>query len=139
MNLEGNSLDLYQSFSSLGYDILNINDPFYNDICTTFTSKDHTDIILSDRRRAYYNENIILCENGCEYLSYDSNNNLVRCKCFVKRNIDDEIKKISFEKENLSYFFDIKQERFNQELWSVYITINHFSLYYNYDYILHKL
>ena len=108
MNLEGNSLDLYQSFSSLGYDILNINDPFYNDICTTFTSKDHTDIILSDRRRAYYNENIILCENGCEYLSYDSNNSLVRCKCFVKRNIDDEIKKISFEKENLSYFFDIK-------------------------------
>ena len=35
MNLVGNSLDLYQNFLSYGYDILNINDPFYNDICTT--------------------------------------------------------------------------------------------------------
>ena len=72
------------------------------------SSNDYTDIILSDRRRNYYNENIILCENGCEYLSYNSDNNLVRCKCFVKSNIEDEIKKISFQKENLSYFFNIK-------------------------------
>ena len=108
MNLVGNSLNLYQNFSSLGYDILNINDPFYNDICTTFTSNDHTDIILSDRRRGYYNENIILCENGCEYLSYNSDNNLVKCKCYVKSNFEDEIKKISFQKRNLSYFFNIK-------------------------------
>ena len=108
MILAGRSLDIYLNLSSLGFDILNTNDPFYNDICTTFSSNDHTDIILSDRRRAYYNESLILCENGCEYINYDSDNNLVRCNCFVKNNINDEIKTINIEKENLSYFFDIK-------------------------------
>ena len=108
MQLVGNSLYLYQNLTSLGYDILNINDPFYNDICTTFSSEDNTDIILSDRRRAYYNENIILCDNGCEYISYESEYNLLRCKCFVKNSFDDEIKIINFQKENLSYFFNIK-------------------------------
>ena len=108
MILVGQSRDLYQNFSSLGYDILNIKDPFYNDICTTFSSNEYTDVILSDRRRAYYNENLILCEKGCEYSSYDLGNNLVKCKCFVKKNIEDEIKVINFKKENLSSFFDIK-------------------------------
>ena len=83
MILVGQSRDLYQNFSSLGYDILNIKDPFYNDICTTFSSNEYTDVILSDRRRAYYNENLILCEKGCEYSSYDLGNNLVKCKFFL--------------------------------------------------------
>ena len=108
MILVGESRDLYQNFSSLGYDILNTNDPFYNDICTTFSSSEYTDVILSDRRRAYYNENLILCEEGCEYSSYDLDNNLVRCKCYAKNDVEDEIKVINFEKENLSSFFDIK-------------------------------
>ena len=107
MILVGQTRDLYQNFSSLGYDILNSEDPFYNDICTTFSSKDDTDIILSDRRRAYYNENLILCEDGCEYSSYDLDNTLVRCKCFVKSK-DDKVKVINFDKEDLSSFFDIK-------------------------------
>ena len=85
--LVGESRDLYQNFSSMGYDILNIKDPFYNDICTTFSSNNNTDIILSDRRMTYYNENLILCEKGCEYSSYDLGNNLVKCKCFVKNYI----------------------------------------------------
>ena len=108
MILVGESRDLYQNFSSLGYDILNTNDPFYNDICTTFSSSEYTDVILSDRRRAYYNENLILCEEGCEYSSYDLDNNLVRCKCYAKNDVEDEIKVINFEKEDLSSFFDIK-------------------------------
>ena len=108
MILVGESRDLYQNFSSLGYDILNTNDPFYNDICTTFSSSEYTDVILSDRRRAYYNENLILCEEGCEYSSYDLDNNLVRCKCYPKNDVEDDIKVIHFEKENLSSFFDIK-------------------------------
>ena len=108
MKLVGQSRDLYQNFSSLGYDILNIKDPFYNDICTTFSTNDETDIILSDRRRAYYNENLILCENGCEYSDYDLDNNLVKCKCLVKNYFENEIKVINFQKENLSSFFDIK-------------------------------
>ena len=107
MILVGETRDLYQNLSSIGYDILNTKDPFYNDICTTFSSNDETDIILSDRRRTYYNENLIMCEDGCEYSSYDLDNNLVRCKCFVKK-YDDEIKVIDFEKGNLSSFFDIK-------------------------------
>ena len=32
-----------------GYDMFNINDPFYQDICTPFDSEDGTDMPLSDR------------------------------------------------------------------------------------------
>ena len=40
---------------SLGYDMLNINDPFYQDICIPYKSENNTDILLSDRIDYIYN------------------------------------------------------------------------------------
>ena len=45
-------------------ELYNINDPFFNDICTTFTSEIDTDMTLNDRREEYY-VNKSLCEDNC--------------------------------------------------------------------------
>ena len=99
----------YLDMMNLGYDIFNKNDKFYNDICSTFTENNNTDMILSDRRKEYYSENYTFCEENCEYRNYDINNKMVKCECSVKteenENIDEVIK---FDKNDLSSFFDFK-------------------------------
>ena len=106
--LDEHSLDLYLNFSSLGYDIFNKKDRFYNDICTVFSSNDDTDVLLIDRRATYYNDSIIFCESGCDYSGYNVQTKLVKCKCEVKKNISTNFNIIGFEKDNFSSFFDIK-------------------------------
>ena len=97
MTLDEHSLNLYVNLSSFGYDIFNKNDPFYNDICTIFSSEDETDVLLIDRRVTYYNDSIILCESGCDYSGYNAKTKLVKCKCEVKKNITTIINVIGFE------------------------------------------
>ena len=40
---------IYENMKALGYDMLDINDPFYQDICTPYKSQNNTDILLYDR------------------------------------------------------------------------------------------
>ena len=42
-------LNLFKSTKEQGYDLININSSFYQDICTPFTSPNGTDVILTDR------------------------------------------------------------------------------------------
>ena len=99
---------LYQNISSFGYDVFNKNDPFYNEICTVYSSEDSTDVLLIDRRLSYYNKSLLFCENGCEYSNYNIDRKTVTCKCVVKKNVSLDINMIGFEKNNISGFFDIK-------------------------------
>ena len=108
MTLDEHSLNLYKNLSSLGYDIFNKSDRFYNDICTIFSSNDDTDVLLIDRRATYYNDSIIFCENGCDYSGYNPQTKFVKCKCKVKNKINPNINYIGFETNNVSSFFDIK-------------------------------
>ena len=98
---------LINEMNQLGFDILDKDNSFYNDICTPFTSDDGTDITLNDRQKTYYNSNIILCENSCEYKSYNNSNGKVKCKCEIKNEIS-EIKKISYDKMDINNFLDLK-------------------------------
>ena len=106
--LDDYSFTLYQNLSSYGYDVFNKNDPFYNEICTVYSSEDKTDVLLIDRRISYYNESLLFCENGCEYSNYNIDRQTVTCKCEVKKNVSTDINEIGFEKNNLSGFFDVK-------------------------------
>jgi len=108
MTLDEHSLDLFLNFSSLGYDIFNKKDPFYNEICTVFSSDDDTDVLLIERRAKYYKYSIIFCESGCDYSGYNPKTKLVKCKCEVKNKINTNINVIGFQKNNISSFFDIK-------------------------------
>ena len=106
INLDNNTKDLYNSMNKNGIDILNKNDSFYKEICTSFTSDDGSDMTLNDRQATYYNENVYLCENNCIYVSYNSLNGKVNCKCQVKKEIN-EIKKIKYDKD-LKSILDLK-------------------------------
>ena len=81
---------------------------FYNDICFTHTSKNGTDITLNDRQDEFINNNLTLCENGCDYNSYNEKTQKVTCDCFIKLELP-FISDIKFDKEKLKKnFLDMK-------------------------------
>ena len=80
------SLSKIKKLSESGYDLYNLNDAFYQDICSSFTSENGTDILLSDRQADFY-ENVSLCEDDCNYKGYDINTKRVQCECPVKEEI----------------------------------------------------
>ena len=107
INITNDILELHEEYISLGYDIFDINDKFYNDICTPFQNKNGTDVLLSDRINDYYNEDNTGCQSGCEYSSYDKNNQFLKCECKVV-NEDIDIKNANkFSKGILKAFYDI--------------------------------
>ena len=82
-NLENELLNKVKLGQNEGYDILNGNDSFYNDICTPFSSEYSTDITLEDRKIYYYSPELF-CEKNCFYSSYNIYNLKVDCECSVK-------------------------------------------------------
>jgi len=72
-----------------GYDIFDSSDDFYNDICSSFTSYNNTDVILNDRRKDFYNPNITLCEDNCQYKEFNIETLKVKCQCNVKTSVND--------------------------------------------------
>ena len=44
MELKKENKKLYEKMKELGYDMFNINDPFYQDICIPYDSSNGTDI-----------------------------------------------------------------------------------------------
>ena len=82
--------DLIQELNILGYDIFNIQDAFYQDICTKYTSKGGTDISLEDRKKYIY-EKIMTeldCPNDCQFSDYSIEKKNLKCACVPSENID---------------------------------------------------
>ena len=77
--------ELYDSLSESGYNIFDENDSFYQDICTTYTTINGTDILLSDRRSDIYTEtqNQNMCQIDCKLQSYNHNNKKAECECKI--------------------------------------------------------
>ena len=95
---------------SINEDELNKYNPkseFYNDICSTYTSEFGTDITLKDRQNEFLEKNMSLCENNCDYLSYNYTLKKVECKCNVKLGIKD-LSELKIDKESLKSKFNIK-------------------------------
>ena len=85
VTLDDNTIKLYENLKSSGYDLFNINDPFYNDICSPYDSENGTDVLLSDRKNDYYNNNNdnTTCQSNCQYSSFDSKYLFLKCECKV--------------------------------------------------------
>ena len=76
-----NNFDKAKSiYDNNGYDIFNINDAFYTDDCSSYTSENGTDLTLKDRQNIYFEE-INFCDDGCIYESYNFELNVVNCIC----------------------------------------------------------
>ena len=69
----------------------NPKNDFYNDICKTYTTESGTDIILSDRRNEFVDNNMNVCEEDCELVNldkiYNSSINRFKCTCYTKINL----------------------------------------------------
>ena len=81
--LDNNSLLLFNDLKDNGYNIFNINDSFYNDICGTYKTINGKDIILSDRIEDIYKPTIekYHCQNNCEIKSYSDEYKKILCEC----------------------------------------------------------
>ena len=64
-------------------DKYNKSSPLYNDICYTAKSETGTDITLKDRQNEFRKNNMSLCEEGCDFVNYDSKYNKAICSCFI--------------------------------------------------------
>ena len=82
------------------YDIFNSSSEFFNDICSTFTSENGTDVIIKDRQKDYY-QNISFCLEGCDYNGFDRPKNQIKCQCNYNNNNDKNNKKFGNEINNL--------------------------------------
>ena len=72
------------SVMSNGYDAFDVNSPFYHDVCSPFTNENGNDVLLDDRRKYYYNENVNLCEKNCTFLEYNTKAKTYSCRCGIK-------------------------------------------------------
>ena len=66
----------------------NSSSDYYNDLCFPYTTDQGTDIILSDRKNEFVNNNYSLCEKNCEYNGYDIDTKKASCECQVKTNMN---------------------------------------------------
>ena len=120
VTLKDSTETLYQSMSNSGYNLFNLNDSFYNDICSTYTTQDGTDLTLLDRKNIIYdkNANISMCQDGCQLLKYNSTLKKANCDCKVQtENTKTDIETISFNSKDiassfLKYFIFIVNENY---------------------------
>ena len=64
MELSQEIKNTYEKLKEMGYDMFNINDKFYQDICTPFDSPNGTDILLLDRINYIYNNDETQCQSN---------------------------------------------------------------------------
>ena len=89
-------------------DKYNPKSKYYNDICSKATSESNTDILLKDRRNEFINKNMSLCEENCEFISYDYSNKKVKCSCNIKTTLS--LNDVEFDKKTfLKDFINIKK------------------------------
>ena len=101
-NLDETTESLYKSLNKSGYNLFDINDPFYRDFCTPYTTENGTDITLLDRHNLYYenNKDKFLCQSDCKFLYYNETSKKSKCSCNIKKNdIITQILNLKFKKE----------------------------------------
>ena len=81
-------MDLIQKTINLGYNIFDLNDSFYNDICSVFTYN-NSDRSLSERKTLLDLSDEILCPNNCNYSNYDVKTLRIICMCKITNNSND--------------------------------------------------
>ena len=87
----------------------NTSSEYYNDFCFPYTTEDGTDIILTDRKNEYVDNNMSLCDSNCEYTGYNNVTKKAVCNCEVRKDNISLNSEIGINKEDLlKTFIDIK-------------------------------
>ena len=95
------------------------NSPYYNDICYISDSENGVDMILSDKREDFIDNNLCVCEDGCELISYNYDTKKAVCSCFIKNEIH-PISNIKTDKYKLLNSFTDINNIANIELMKCY-------------------
>ena len=85
VNISNEMEEIYNSLSESGYNLFDSEDDFYQDICSTYTTANGTDMLLSDRKADIYSntQNTTICQTDCELESYNSTTKKAKCNCEV--------------------------------------------------------
>ena len=102
----------YKKLKNLGYDMFNINDPFYQDICSTYTSKGNTDIILSDIINYIYNNDDTKCQPNCKLSKYSIESEYLNCSCTINEEINNMNEKFNSKKIYESFIDVLKYSNY---------------------------
>ena len=104
--LDDETLYNFVHLKNSGYNFLDKNDSFYNDICTTYTSKGGKDILLYDRYNDIYvhiNE-MYICQTDCELISYNTIKEKAECDCKIQQE-EIKLEDIKFSKKEILQAF----------------------------------
>ena len=110
VNLDQSTKSVYDSLSKSGYNLFDLNDEFYKDICSPYTTENGTDLTLADRKNLIYdiNGDITLCQQGCTLHTYNLTTKKSQCDCFVQTSETiTNINEINFKDSNIkNEFYD---------------------------------
>ena len=106
--------NLYDELKELGYDLFDINSPFYQDICTPYKSSNGTDVSLNDRVNYFYNNEETTCQSNCKFSDYLMESQYLKCDCdIVSSDIDTKnTKKFDAKKIYQSFFQVLKYSNY---------------------------
>ena len=113
MDLSDETKETFEKMKSMGYNMFNIEDPFYQDICIPYSSTNNTDMLLSDRKDYIYNNKDTQCQPSCQFSSYLLNSSYMKCSCdaIIDNNKKDD-KKFSGKKLYESFYEVLKYSNF---------------------------
>ena len=92
------NISFISSFRDLNYDLLNINDSFFKDICISYSDKKN-DVVLKDRVTDFY-QNYSVCDEGCSYNESNLELMIITCDCKVKENLTSNISSLDLIKKD---------------------------------------
>ena len=138
--LDGKTLNIVTNLENSGYNYSSKNDSFYNDICSTYTSEDGKDVLLSDRYEDIYTpiNNMYICQSDCQFISYNITAKKAVCHCKVQQEETiTSLKDISFNKNNIVDAFVGALKNSNILVLKCYKLLLNFSkLILNYGFII---
>ena len=120
----------YTLFKKKGFNLANMNDSFYKDICKNCTFDYNSDFPLSYRQKEFKEYIIDTCSDNCIMVDYDINNNKIFCKCYTS--YENKIKA-----ENIGNIFDNAKLNFNVlQCFRNILNINFKKIYVNKSFLL---
>ena len=126
--LSESSQKLIEELEKLGFDVFNLNSPFYTDFCTKYTTEAGTDISLNDRKKYIYDQimNEVNCQENCVLSNYNVDDRYAECSCKPETNIDTvDYKKFKVQKLYQTFYDVLK--------YSNYKVIQCYKLVFNAD------
>ena len=123
LELSDETNNIAEQIKEMGYNMFDINDRFYQDICSPYKSSVNSDVLLSDRIDYIYKNEDSQCQGNCEFTSYFLGSRYLNCSCSVEEDSNNlkETEKIDkFESKTVYEMFYNVLKYSNYEVFKCY-------------------